>query len=101
MLRGDLTAFDIALQNIQKTGFIAALTVQPAARGKSGAGEGHNLRAKVTQRHSVNSGLKAKTRHLVAQGLALLCAPSLDQIPGCIQRILVIEQAYKQSGQRT
>src|SRR5262249_7762605 len=30
---------------------------------------------------------------LVAQGLPLLCVPALDQIPGCVERVVIVEDA--------
>jgi len=40
-----------------------------------------------------NHGGKAELRHLVAQSLALVRGPALDQIPGGIKRVIIVENA--------
>src|SRR5262245_29111862 len=60
-------------------------------------GEPQRRLGEIEQAALPDAGLEAELRHLVAQRLALLRGPVLDQIPSRIERSLIIEEPDPES----
>src|SRR5262245_65022673 len=71
---------------------VMAGAIVPAAARQPLLGESERSVGKIEHAALPDAGLEAEFRHLVAQPLALLGGPVLDQAPGRVERSLIVEE---------
>src|SRR3990170_2694391 len=92
-LGGDLAAGDDLLQRFEEAGLAVARLVQPGARDEAGACDFDHLAGEVEQLAAAGDrGIERQLRHRLAQRLALGHRPVPDQVPGGVERRVVVKQ---------
>src|SRR5690349_24955198 len=87
---------DIA-QRVEESALIVARAVEALAAGESVGGDVEHPPREVTHALAVGGhGFKRQLRDVVAELLALPDAPMLDQVPGRIEPVAVVEEANPQ-----
>src|SRR5262249_22924706 len=87
------TAQDIFLNGFQIMTLVGTGTVYSSAPSEPLFGERNRSLCKLQHLGTRNGCGETEPGDLVAQGLALLCVPALDQIPGCVERVVIVEDA--------
>src|SRR6185369_15588237 len=85
-------------KGVEETAFIVAGAIEPCPVREAKSRYLQNSAGEVPHRLSVRRHrVERQLRHLVAELLALLDAPVFHQVPGRVERLLVVEEAYPQS----
>ena len=84
----------------EEDAFVGAVLVQTGAALEAVAGDLQRLLGEVAHAAVAERQLQRMLRHAVAQGVTLFAAEVLDQIPRGVQRLVVVQQADPERGQR-
>src|SRR6185437_11212622 len=96
---GRLARGDDLAQRIEEQALVAALAVAAVAAMEAGGGNLECRLREIEHRAAAEPGVQARFRHVVAQRLALLARPVLDQIERGVGRGVVVEQPDPKRGQ--
>src|SRR5262249_24451518 len=97
--RGPSARHDIA-ERLEMARLVAAVAVEALAPLETVLRDREALLRDIEQRATEDGRLKSAPGHVVAQFLALLRAPVLDEIPPGAKAVVVIEQADPERRQR-
>ncbi len=99
-LGGGDAGFDDFLDGREVDRFGGADAVAVGAGIEAGAGEFDGAARDVEQRAAPERRIQRQPRHVVAQFLALLIRPVLDEIPGRVERGLLVKQTDPEGRKR-
>src|SRR6185436_8539523 len=86
-------ARDEILDRPQVPALVVAPVVDVAAARQPALGHPQRILREAQHIAIADLGLEPEPRHVVAQLLPLLCAPVLHQVPGGVERVVVVENA--------
>src|SRR5262249_16826191 len=93
-------ARDELVERIEMARLVAALRIEAAAALEPLVGDREGLRRQIEQTAPADRRAKPQPRHVVAQLLPLLGGPVLDDVPGGVERSIVVEQSDPERRQR-
>src|SRR5271166_1778544 len=93
LLRGGEAARDIVPDRREIAPLVAAAAIEPATPCEPLLRERQGRLGEIEHAPPRDTCGEALLRHVIAQGLARLRAPALHQIPGGIERNVIIEKA--------
>src|SRR5690348_17754472 len=85
-------AGDGAVERCEVDGLVIALRIELLARAQASMGDLDHVARQIRQRQALELGRKARPRGMTAQIVVVLDGPILDQVPGRIERALLVEQ---------
>ncbi len=95
-----LARIDKFLQRVDVDRLVAALAVEPLSPNKTLPRDGQCFAGNLANCSPAQLGREGLPRYIIAQLLALLRRPVLDELPGLIERLLIIKQPNPERGQR-
>src|SRR6185312_3152506 len=95
-----LARLDDLDQRFEVDALVGAVAVEPGATLQAVGGDLQRLAGEVAYRAVAERQFQRLLRHVVAQRMALGHGEVLDQVPRRVQRLVVVEQADPERGQR-
>src|SRR5262249_14143482 len=97
--RGD-AALDDIVQGVEMALLVASAHVETRAPLQTLVGDGKTFARELARAAAADGGAQGLFRNGVAQLLALLGGPGLGQVPGGVERAVVVEEPYPEGRQR-